>query len=223
MLEEHISQHRAKYENLGLTYPGDHFDGEETRKHLSILGLGNHADILKVFSCTIGGHESLTGIKEILQAYNNPEIGLLQTSREVSNAKRLQMIQSLERNEAYMNFLKKCHIHQLYMDNIDPLDNSYDNFVVRTTTSRGNRKETDNPGNAAESRVAISMMMEVYSDVQLNSRAHRQKYREITLLRRSGRRLALLLSHFGKGILGLLPLTHDESSCGFIYKTLETL
>ncbi|KAL8784950.1 MAG: hypothetical protein Q9195_008838 [Heterodermia aff. obscurata] len=223
LLEEYILQHRAKYENLGLTYPGDHFDTEDTRKHLASLGLENHADILKVFSCTIGGHESLIGIKEILRAYRNPEIGSLQTPREVSNAKRLQIIQSLERNEAYMNFLKKCHIHQLYMDNIDPLENSYDNFVVRTTTSRANRKQTGNPQNAAESRVAISMVMEVYPDVQLNSSAYKQKYREITLLRRSGRRLALLVSHFGRGILGLLPLTQDESSCGFIYKNLEAL
>ena len=223
LLEEYISRHRTKYENLGLTYPGDHFDSEETRKHLASLGLGNHADMLKVFSCTIGGHESLIGIKEILRAYRNPEIGSLQTPREVSNAKQLQIIQSLERNEAYMSFLKKCHIHQLYMDNIDPLNNSYDNFVVSTTTSQGNRKQTGNPRNATESRVARSMVMEVYPDVQLNSSAYKQKYREITLLRRSGRRLALLVSHFGKGILGLLPLAQDESSCGFIYKTLETL
>ena len=223
LLEEYISQHRKKYENLGIPCPGDYIDSVETKNHLISFGLESHTYILQVFSFTIGGHESIIGLKNILRVYRNPEISSLQIEQEVSNAKRVQAIKRLETKEAHINLLKRCHIHQLYVDNADPLVNPCDNFIVSTVTSIPQRKQTGNPRNAAESKVTKSMVVEAYPNIQPDSRDYGQKYREISLLRKNGRRLALLVSKFGKGILGLLPLAQDESSCGMTYKIFDTL
>ena len=223
LLEEYISQHRKKYENLGIPCPGDYIDSVETKNHLISFGLESHTYILQVFSFTIGGHESIIGLKNILRVYRNPEIRSLQIEQEVSNAKRVQAIKRLETKEAHINLLKRCHVHQLYVDNADPLDNPCDNFIVSTITSTAQRKQTGNPRNAAESKVKKSMVADVYPNIQPGSREYGHKYREISLLRKNGRRLALLVSKFGRGILGLLPLAQDESRHGMTYKIFDTL
>ena len=223
LLEEYISQQRKKYENLGLPCPGDYFDSEETENRLVSFGMEKYTYILQVFHFMIGGHEPIIGLKNILGVYRSHELSSLQIEREVSNAKRVQVIKGLERKEEYINLLKRCHIHQLYVDNADPLDTPYDNFIVSTVTSAAQRKQKGNPRNAAESKVTKSMVVEVYPNIQPGSREYGQKYREISLLRKNGRRLALLVSKFGRGILGLLPLTQDESSCGMNFKIFDTL
>ena len=208
---------------MGLPCPGAYVDNEETENRLVSFGLENYTYVLQVFSFTIGGHESVIGLKNILEVYRSHELSSLQIEREVSNAKRVQAIKGLERKEAYINLLKRWHIHQLYVDNADPLDTPYDNFIVSTVTSATQRKQKGNHRNAAESKVTKSMVVEVYPNIQPDSREYGQKYREISLLRKNGRRLALLVSKFGRGILGLLPLTQDESSCGMTFKIFDTL
>ena len=224
-LEAYMSQHRTRYEGLGLPCPGDFVDSEETKNRLASLRLDNYANVLRVFSFTIGSCKSLVGLKEVLRAYRDPDIGPLQIAQEVSNAKRLETIQNLGGKEAYLNFLKKCHIYRLFTDNIDPLCNSNDNFRVSTAKSVATRArgELGNPRNSAESRITKSMMKEVYPEVHSDSTDYPKKYREIKGLRRSGRRLDLLVSQFGRGILGLLPLTQDDSSPGLACKITDTM
>lgn len=224
-LQAYISQHKTRYERLGLPCPGDFVDSKETKNRLASLRLDNHANILRVFSFTIAGCESLLGLKEILRAYRDPDVGPPQIAREVSNAKRLETIQSLGGKEAYLNLLKKCHIHRLFADNIDPLCNSNDNFIVSTAKSVAGRAraELGNPRNSAESRITKAMMKEVYPEVHPDSADYLKKYHEIKGLRRNGRRLDLLVSRFGKGILGLLPLAQDDSSPGLACKITDTM
>ncbi len=224
-LEAYMSQHRTRYERLGLPCPGDFVDSEKTKNRLASLRLDSRAKVLRLFSFAIAGCESLVGLKEILRAYRDPDVGPPQIAREVSNAKRLETIQNLGGKEAYLNLLKKCHIHRLFTDNVDPLCNSNDNFIVSTarrveTRARG---ELGNPRNSAESRITKSIMKEVYPEVHADSGGYSKKYREITGLRRSGRRLDVLVSQFGKGILGLLPWAQDDSSPGLAGKVIDTL
>ena len=134
-LQAYISQHKTRYKRLGLPCPGDFVDSKETKNRLASLRLDDHANILRVFSFTIAGCESLLGWKEILRAYRNPDVGPPRIAREVSNAKRLETIQSLGGKEAYLNLLRKFHIHRLFTDNIDPLCNSNDNFIVSIAKS----------------------------------------------------------------------------------------
>lgn len=224
-LETYMSQHRTRYERLGLPCPGDFVDSEETKTRLASLRLDSRANVLRVFSFAIAGCESLVGLKEILRAYRDPDVGPPQIAREVSNAKRLETIQGLGGKEAYLNLLKKCHIHRLFTDNVDPLCNSIDNFIVSTAKSVETqaRGELGNPRHSAESRITKSIMKDVYPEVHADSADYSKKYREITGLRRSGRRLDILVSQFGKGILGLLPLAQDDSSPGLAGKVTDTM
>ncbi|KAL2037607.1 hypothetical protein N7G274_009720 [Stereocaulon virgatum] len=224
-LEAYTSQYRTRYERLALPCPGDFVDSEKTKHRLASLGLQKHANVLRVFSLTIAGYESVVGLKEILRAYRDPDVGSPQIAREVSNSKRLETIQRLGGKEAYLNLLKKCHIHSLFTDNIDPCCNSNDNFIVSTAKSVATRAsgELGNPRYSAESRITKAIMKEVYPEVHTDSTDYSKKYREISGLRRCGRRLDVLVSHFGKGIFGLLPLAQDDSSPGLIGKITDAM
>lgn len=126
---------------------------------------------------TVAGCESLLGLKGILRAYRDPHVGLPQITPEVSNAKRLQTIHCLDGEKAYIDHLKKCHLHRLFIDNTDPLCTSNDSFIISTTKSfviRA-RGESGNPRNSAESRTTKSMMKEVYPEVNLDSTAYKKK------------------------------------------------
>ena len=215
-LESYISQHRRKCEKMGLPCPGDFVYSAETKIRLASLGLESHVNVLRVLSLTIGSCESLVVLKEILRAYRDPSSGSLETARDLSNAKRLETIRSLSGNAAFFNLLKKCHIHRLFTDNKDSLCDPTDNFIISTAQSVTTRPkgETGNPRNSAEAKITKSIMTEVYPEVDLNSADYRLKYREVTELRRTGRRLDMLISRFGLGILGLLPLAQQDSFPG---------
>lgn len=224
-LQAYMSQHRIRYERLGLPYPSAFVDSKETKNRLTNLQLDSYANILRVFSFTIAGCKSLISLKEILRAYRDPNINPPQITRDVSNTKRLETIQSLGGKEAYLNLLKKYHIHRLFADNINPLYNSNDNFIVSTAKSVTGRArgELGNPRNSTKSRITKAMIKEVYPKVHPNSANYSKRYREIKGLRRSDRRLDLLVSQFDKGILGLLPLAQDDSSPELACKITDTM
>ena len=207
-LESYISQYRRKCEKMGLHCPDDFVHSAETKTRLASLGLESHVNVLRVLSLTVRSCESLVVLKQILRAYRAPSLGSLETTRDVSNAKRLETIRSLSGNAAFFNLLKKCHIHRLFTDNKDPLCDPTDNFITSTAKSVtiSPRGETGNPRYSAEAKITKSIMREVYPGVHSNSTDYRLKYREVTELRRTGRRLDMLISRFGLGILGLLPL-----------------
>ena len=224
-LESYISQHRRKCEKMGLPCSGDFVYSAETKNRLARLGLESHVNVLRVLSLTIGSCESLVVLKEILRAYRDPSSSPLKAARDVSNAKRLETIRSLSGNAAFFNLLKKCHIHKLFTDNKDPLYNPTDNFIISTAKSVTTRprRETGNPRNSAEAEITKSIMKEVYPGVHSNSADYRLKYREVTELRRTGRRLDMLISRFGLGILGILPLAQNDSIPGLAFKIADSM
>ena len=67
------------------------------------------------------------------------------------------------------------------------------------------------------------MMNEVYFNMDSINADYKKKYREITALRRNGRRLDVLVSYFGKGILGLLSLVQDDSTYEMSYIFADTM
>ena len=222
-LEPYISQHRRKCEKMGLPCPGDYVYSAETKIRLASLGLESHVNVLRVLSLTIGSCESLVDLKEILRAYRDPSSGSLETAGDFSNAKRLDTIRSLSGDAAFFNLLKKCHIHRLFTDNKDPLCDPTDNFIISTAKSVTTRPrgETGNPRNSAEAKITKAIMREVYPGLHSNSTDYQPKYREVTELRRTGRRLDMLISRFGLGILGLLPLAQHDSISGLAFKIAD--
>lgn len=224
-LEAYISQRRRKCEQMGLPCPGDFVNNAEISDRLRTLGLDDYAKILKDFIFTIGGCESLAALKEILRAYRNQDVKPPQAAQEISNATRLKAIKTLGGNAAYMNLLRKCHIHRLFKDNLDPLRNSNDNFVVSTAGSIALRvkRVLGNPRNSAEAEITKSIIREIYPAVHLDSPDYRSKYREISDLRRHGRRLDIIVSRFGIGVLALLPLAQDDSITGIAFKIADSM
>lgn len=224
-LDAYISQRRRKCETMGLSCPGDFVDNSTIRNRLRTLNLDDHVKILKIFIFTIGGCESLAALKEILQAYRKQDVSPLKAAREISNAKRLKAIKNLGGDMAYMNLLRKCHIHRLFKDNLDPFHNPNDNFVVSTVGSVAPqaKRGLGNPRYSAEAEITKSIMREIYPHVHLNSPDYQSKYREISDLRRNGRRLDIMVSKFGIGVLALLPLRQDDSIAGMASKITDSM
>ena len=214
-LEPYLSQEMKKCEKLGLRFPDDRINNIQIRDSLMKFGLDAYADILKCFTFTIGGSESIIILKDMLQAYRSSSHEYLpEPTQKIPNARRLEIIRSLGTNEAYFNLLRKCHVHRLFIENTGSSRNANDKFLVSTiesVTSRA-RRNFGNPLNVAEAEITKAMMKEIYPNVSLNSTDYDTKYREISQLRRLGRRLDMLVSIFGLGILGLLPLRKGDST-----------
>ena len=216
-LNIYISQHTIKYRKLKLFCFDEFLDRKKIKKRLAELKLKNYANVLKILNFTIDDYESLIELKKILKAYRDFNVDLLIITQKIRNAKRLQTIQSLKRNEAYMNFLKKCHIHRLFIDNVDFLRNFNDNFIISTRNFTEIAKELDNSRNFVESRIIKSMMKKIYFKMNSNNVDYKKKYREITTLRRNDRRLNVLIFYFDKNILDLLSLIQNDSTFKMTY------
>lgn len=213
-LEPLISLERKKHGRLEFHFPEDHINKEQIRDSLMRFGLNSHVNVLRCFAFTIGGCESIVVLKDILQAYRSSGYEYLsESTQKIPNVRRLEIIRSLSRDEAYLSLLRKCHIHQLFIENTGAFRNASDRFLVSTIENTASRAKGSfgNPLNVAEAEITKAMMKEIYPSVSLNSSDYNARYREITRLRRLGRRLDILVSIFGLGILGLLPLSKGDS------------
>ena len=224
-LEACFSERRRTYETLGLPDPENFLDSVATKQRLRDLGISQYDGVLKIFTFFLGNYETLVGIQDVLQAYRSNDRVPFQNACYMSNQQRLDMIQALGAKAAYHDLLKKYHIHKLYTDNADPLRNPSDNFVITYSNNviHGAKAQMGNPRHTAEAEITKSILQEVCPNLSVESENYSAKYREITALRRSGRRLDALVSKFGIGILGMIPLAQDNTSTGLVFRVTDSM
>lgn len=212
LLEELISHERRKSESLGLQ---DTFTCLLTQECILSLGKDQHRPMLRVFFFAIASSESLAFLQEVLRGCRNKPVGdLSEPVQSLSNAERFKVIERLDENIAYFSFLKRCHVLKLFTDNYDR--QSDDGFIVETQESVSTRTRGDygNPNHVAEAAITRSMIQEVYPRLRCDTDEYKRKYRSVSELRKQGRRLHLLTTTFGYGILGLLPSAACYSAVG---------
>jgi hypothetical protein len=209
----HVEKERCN--SLGLPCPEQRFDTVMTRASRASPGVEENRTELQILFFAIASSESLVALRYIIQVYRRPlESSLFQGGRNIPQAERLKVIGMLDKNIAYFSLLKRCHIHQLYIDGSRSSRKTGDGFVNDTAQSIQTLQspKSGNPSHLEDAQASKSMMKEVYPELKQESAEYKKKYRTITDLRKLGQRLNLLVDRFGYGIIGLLPLAVDVSA-----------
>ncbi|KAH6667242.1 hypothetical protein B0J14DRAFT_185596 [Halenospora varia] len=212
-LVEHVSLEKQRWQNLGLPCP-EHF---VNLKMNQIGGTPRNSELyiveLKILFFAIGSPGSLALLQSIIQAYRRSlPRNLAIAGCKLLKAERLKVIEELDENIAYFRFLKRCHIHQLFIDSRGSSRKTNDGFVNDTMQSLSIRKSPGNPAHIEDAQISKSILEEVYPRLQKDSPEYDKKYRHISDLRRLGQRLDALVDKFGYGIIGLLPVATDVST-----------
>ena len=208
LLRTHISREKSKYQDLGTPCPLRTFPSP-----LSEIGVPSwcvdYETELATFFFAIGSSESLAIFQDIIRMYrSNVLMESKETRQGFSNAERVRTIERLDGNISYFQFLKRCHIHALFLSSGASDQQVNDNFVVETTQSATKRKTLPrgNPFYIANAQLTTSIMKEIYPNLEKGDAGYVKKYRFITALRQLGQRLHLLVDRFGLGVIGLIPL-----------------
>lgn len=217
LLEPYILWEKWRCEKLGLPSSEGCLKKEEAKEQITRLHLGKYIDLIRIFVCTVASCGSLVVLQDVLRAYRNPVANAEPRNLlGLSNAQRLEIIRNLGGSAAYFNLLRMCHIHRLFTENSDPRREANGAFIINTAENIAShaKRQRGNPVNNAEARITKAMMQEVFPEMEEHSAGYTSKYNEISELRRLGRRLDILVTTFGSGILGLLPLSKKTSMEG---------
>ncbi|KAF1730684.1 hypothetical protein CRV24_008753 [Beauveria bassiana] len=138
---------------------------------------------------------------------------LLPPNLDLSVNDRLQLIESAEKCVTGLLLVRRLHVLQLLKDEPRTANGvTWINFDISSGSTKTRRP--GNPLIMQESAVTKSLMERFYPDLGPSSTEYRKVYEKLKKLRKLGRRLEMLASNFGTGILGLLPCS-DFDSQGF--------
>lgn len=169
---------------------------------------------IKTLSFVIASPESIVALQEVIIAQRtstaNKQFG---GDRALSLADRVKVIENTGSEIAYLLFLKRCHIYQLFVDCSKDSRKTSDGFVVDTVQSLSKQagSRLGNPQNLEDSTVAEEILKEVYPNLSPGTDLYRKKKRFVHRLRKLGERFDVLVKNFGYGILGLLSWPRYDS------------
>lgn len=209
LLDRCISLEKTKCDNLRLACPERSYQSTETQDCIMTMGLDQYRIEVKTLFSAIASTESFEVLGTILQAYRRgPTDDSRKPGYSLSNARRLEAIESLDQNIANLGLLRRCHVLQLFRENCHCPEAATDGFVVVTTKGFSDRAKPKrgNPSYLANAEITKAIMNEVYPMLEESCAQYTERYRTVSYLRRLGKRLNILEMKFGYGILGLLPL-----------------
>lgn len=221
----YIAQERNKFEERGLSCPGDVLVDQDAQGRLEALGLGNHKDEVQIVNFIVGSCDSLAVLVDVLRASRQHHHS--QRASSVggwSATKRLQVIREFDTDAAYSTLLKNFHITKFYTDKCCQEVCKTGLFIVATTEDvvRSTKRPRGNPQNLAAAELTRSILRDLYPDSDENSSEYSTLYNEVKSLRRFGRRLNSFVETFGVGILGLIPLAKSVGTAGLAFSMTNT-
>lgn len=211
-LERYLSQEEEKCNIQGLPPPQETFFKTHIKERILNFGDGQ-LDTLGTILIWIAIPSSIAILQEVLRS-SRTLVGSRSwhLNRGISNRKRFSIIEELDEQIAYLHLLRRYHILELFEECRGPQTRSCMRLVLATPGDFGqSKKKAGNPGNNAEAQVTETMMKEMFPDMQPDTERYKNKYKVVKRLRQLGRRLHIMVTHFGKGILGLMP---DHSLTG---------
>lgn len=209
LLDQYISREKTKCHDLRLACSERSYQSTETQDCIMAMGLDQYRIEVKTLFSAIASTESFEVLGTILQAHRRGQIDdSRKTGYSLSNARRLETIESLDQNIANLGLLRRCHVLQLFKENCHYPGAVSDGFIIETTKGFSDRAKSrrGNPNYLANAEITKAIMNEVYPMLEESCTQYTERYRTVSNLRRLGKRLNLLEMKFGYGILGLLPL-----------------
>lgn len=124
---------------------------------------------------------------------------------------RLHAIQSTEQRITGLSLVRRFHVLRLWRDQLCVVnDENWINLDLSNACMTG--RGVGNPRHLEESNATKLLMEQIHPDVEKTSAEYERAYRKLKKLRKLGRRLDMLSSAFGTGILGLLPCSEFVSA-----------
>lgn len=168
--------------------------------------------LLRLLYFTIGSCQSLLGFKDTLRiAREMPDYSIFASRRNLSDMERFDQICRLDKTEALCVLLKRCHIAILFEKEREYLLQN-DSIVIETplTIREGHRAEMGNPVAKHEAALTDMMLYKFKPELKKGTDEFKKYRGQVSRLRQLAKRLRILTSKFGFGILALLP---SEPAC----------
>ncbi|KAH4042539.1 hypothetical protein HBH49_248420 [Parastagonospora nodorum] len=199
----HLDEEVRKCQVFGVRPPQDTFLTLDVQEKVQELGKEKTEVLTKILvhiasPCLIGG------LQEILESCRTQKrCPALETTSPLSTARRFHLIAVLGQEISHSQFLRRYHVLRLFMD-CGGLETSVCEVIMTPANFAGPSNKRGNPVNRSVADVTTKMIAEIFPEIIYQTSEYRAKYRWITDVRRLGKRLHLLETKFGQGVLGLI-------------------
>jgi len=103
--------------------------------------INNHTAELKIFYFALASSELLIVLRDIVRIHRRSFAGdFAIAGGDLPQAERLKAIKGLNENIAYLGFLRRCHIHRLFVDSSRSSRDTSDGFIINTKQSVSSQK-----------------------------------------------------------------------------------
>ena len=168
--------------------------------------------ILAAFGQNVGRLSSLAYLKTLLDGYRTNAISTrdhpTSDASHMSPARRMIIIDFLDRGIALQCFLRTYHLYMLMSENGYGLDEAESGFVTHNPERQASqaKRQRGNPVQNQRAQLCKSMMKDLFPHLSEGHPQYARRYRQVRGMRRIGHRLGQLVFYFGEGLFGLVPL-----------------
>lgn len=190
----------------GLRTPEDSYYNPDVQKQIQTLPKNRSMETSRRLLLYVASAQAVTLLREAVRSWRTQaNFGSWQFSQTLSKAETFNIIQEIDQNIACLNLYRRYYILRLFENCGGCETPSYTRFVLSSGDFGTAGKKAGNPLNNAEAEVTAAMMGEIFSNLQPGTQEHKEKSSVVNFLRLLARRFRTLTTHFGEGILALIP------------------
>jgi len=223
---DNLEQELLRCQKQAIPGPHETFFCPEIQRRIVETGEGKQRNALEIICVGIASPESLATLQLSLRYYRAGERSNVPApALALSTKDRFSVIEGVGKEIAYMNLLRRCHIVKLYEDHREVHPGFDDGFflITQQTAAVQGRQSAGNPKNKAESRITKLILEQTYPNLVQDSPEYNAKYRIINHVRKLGKRLHMLKTRFGDGILGLIQCAEYGLGIEFPLEITDTI
>ena len=190
----------------GLRTPEDSYYNPDVQKQIQSLTNNRSMEIFRRLLLYVASAQAITLLREAVRSWRTQtNFGSWQISQTLSKAETFNIIQGIDQSIACLSLFRRYYILRLFENCGGCETPSYTRFVLSSGDFGTAGKKAGNPLNNAEAEVTAAMMGEIYPNLQPGTQEHKEKSSVVNFLRLLARRFRTLTTHFGEGILALIP------------------
>ncbi|KAB8067190.1 hypothetical protein BDV29DRAFT_196630 [Aspergillus leporis] len=211
-LSQYLAEERERCGLYQHSPPEETFFPEHVQKRIQALGKKN-LDILLKFQVMTANSNAIATLCEFVWSYQTEcDFRHWQITPAISPQTRFNVIKELDKKVALYGLLRRYHALHLYLDCVPANGRATADFINTNPSNFQHKNKAGNSGYNAKSEVTLVMMRQIYPDIDSSSVEYKSRYRAVSKLQTLGRRYLSFADRFGKGVLGLLPLSNLTNS-----------
>ena len=192
-LSGYISREEGRCREHGIPWPDIEIPSKLTTHKLETQTL----------RFALGSPEAVASLKDMLSAQRNSPGQSFCSRPGMSITERVRLIQRMDHEMDLLRFLRRGHIHQLYLDCGGP-DIADIGIFVRQENPMGVKRSPGNPRNASAAQLTDLMMRKLYPNLKEDTAEYKSERIKAAAWRQLGQRLDYIVQKFGYGVLGCL-------------------